>query len=71
MIYRIGLDPDQHITEPPDFWTSRLGKKYGDRAPRVVPYPDGGQGWLFDDEVIRPFGLQSTAGKSPLSLSWK
>jgi predicted TIM-barrel fold metal-dependent hydrolase len=33
------IDTDTHVTEPPDLWTSRLPRKYHDRAPRVVLDP--------------------------------
>ena len=29
------ISVDDHVTEPPDLWTSRLAAKYKDRAPRV------------------------------------
>jgi predicted TIM-barrel fold metal-dependent hydrolase len=36
------IDVDTHITEPPDVWTSRLAKKFQDRAPRMVRDPKTG-----------------------------
>ncbi len=30
------VDVDSHITEPPDLWTSRIGRKWADRAPFVA-----------------------------------
>ena len=29
------IDVDTHLTEPPDVWTSRLPKKYGDSIPHL------------------------------------
>ncbi len=72
MTVRITLDVDQHLTEPPDLWTSRLPKKYQSEAPRVVDYPGGGEGWLFTESTwTRPVGLQSTAGVHPTRINWR
>ena len=30
------IDTDTHITEPPDVWTSRVSKKWGDAVPHVM-----------------------------------
>ena len=30
------IDVDTHITEPPDVWTSRVSKKWGDKVPHIV-----------------------------------
>src|SRR5580700_9286068 len=30
------VDADSHVTEPPDLWTSRLGKELLEYAPRVL-----------------------------------
>ncbi len=30
------IDVDTHLTEPPDVWTSRVSKKWGDQVPHVV-----------------------------------
>ena len=63
------IDTDQHVIEPPDFWTSRMGEKWQDVAPRVVDYPRGGQAWSFEGGVwLRPFGLESAAGRAPADL---
>ncbi len=29
------IDTDTHITEPPDVWTTRVSKKWGDRVPHI------------------------------------
>ena len=33
--YRI-ISSDNHVTEPPDLWTSRIAPKFKDRAPHVI-----------------------------------
>ena len=35
------VSADSHVQEPPDLWTSRIDKKFRDRAPRVITRPDG------------------------------
>ena len=43
------MDADQHIYEPPEFWTSRMSNgRFADQAPRVIDFPPGGQAWLFE-----------------------
>lgn len=69
LMHRI-VDTDQHVIEPPDFWTSRMSKRWQAVAPRVVDYPKGGQAWSFEGGVwMRPFGLESAAGRAPASLN--
>ncbi len=60
------FDTDQHITEPPDLWTSRLPKKYQGVAPHLVDDPEVGQAWAFgDDGLLVTMGLQSTGSQDP------
>ena len=66
------FDTDHHITPPPDLWTSRLAKKYLDRAPCVVDLEDGTQAWSFEGgEVLHLFGLENVGAKDPRELSWR
>src|SRR3954465_5567983 len=30
------IDTDTHLSEPPDLWSSRLSRKWGERIPRLV-----------------------------------
>lgn len=56
------IDSDAHVTEPPDLWTSRVSKKYGDDVPHiktimrttagVVGNLGEGIAWVMGDEVI-------------------
>ena len=44
------IDVDTHITEPGDLWTSRLPKKFRDRAPNIVSDPETGiETWRIGD----------------------
>ncbi len=66
------FDTDQHVTPPPDMWTSRMPKKYADVAPRVVDLPDGGQAWSFDGGAyLHLFGMQNVEGKDPATFKWR
>jgi predicted TIM-barrel fold metal-dependent hydrolase len=48
------VSADSHVQEPPDLWTSRMDKRFRDRAPHVVTRPEGEffvcEGALMSDE---------------------
>ena len=44
--YRI-ISSDDHVFEPPDVWTSRVERKFKDRAPRIVH--EEGEDWWYCD----------------------
>ena len=48
------ISADSHVMEPAEFWVERLDEKFRDRAPRVVPRPDG-KGFIFTAPGISPF----------------
>src|SRR4051812_32263193 len=56
------IDCDTHVSEPPDLWTSRLGRKWGDRVPHVVTEPDGREMWVVDGNRIAGSGQFAMAG---------
>ena len=55
------IDIDTHLTEPPDTWTSRVPKKWGDKIPHIVNH-EGRDIWLVGDESIGAPGAYSMAG---------
>lgn len=58
------ISVDDHVVEGPETWTSRMPRKYLDRAPRVVG-TDEGFAWDFDG-LVRPFsGLQCAVDRIP------
>lgn len=66
------FDTDHHITPTKDFWTSRMGKKYGDMAPHVVDLPNGSEAWSFEGgAVLHLIGLENVGGDNPKRNSWK
>ena len=62
--YRL-ISGDSHINEPPDLWTSRLPKKFKDRAPRMQRFEEG-DAWIIEG-AIGPinFGLNACGGLPP------
>ena len=36
------VSADGHVVEPADLWTTRMDKRFRDRAPYVDSRPDGG-----------------------------
>lgn len=57
------VDTDSHVTEPPDLWTSRVAKKWGDAVPRVERNPETNHShWRIGDYWLMPVGFYATAG---------
>jgi len=47
------IDTDTHVTEPPDLWTSRLPKKYGDQVLHVKMHPKYNmEYWFIGDKAV-------------------
>ena len=44
------ISADSHVSEPPDLWTTHLGKKYGSRVPHVAHH--GGSTGLQGDWIV-------------------
>jgi predicted TIM-barrel fold metal-dependent hydrolase len=57
------LSVDDHLTEPPDVFTSRFPAKLRDRAPRMVVGDDGLERWLYKDRLYADSGLSAVAGR--------
>jgi hypothetical protein len=55
------IDVDTHITEPPDVWTARVSKKWGDQVPHIK-HIDGRDLWLVGDQMIGGPGFTTAAG---------
>src|SRR5207302_5422508 len=50
---------DSHILEPPDLWTTRMQRKFRDRAPHLVHELNGQTGDFLVCEGLRPFNPTS------------
>ncbi len=57
------ISVDDHIVEPPDTFTGRLPRQFADRAPKVVDTADGGQAWVYDDQVLPNVGFNAVVGR--------
>lgn len=55
------ISADSHMMEPADLWTSRLDKKFQDRAPKVIQNPKK-PGYLFVAPGINPFPVAGGFG---------
>ena len=57
------IDVDTHVTEPRDLWSSRLPRKYSERAPRVeVDASSGVNRWVVGDYVLSAEAQSCHAG---------
>ncbi len=71
------ISADAHIIEPPDLWTSRLDKRFKERAPRVVHEAETDR-WVSEDAALpaitdlvginRPLGSTQTTGRYGLDI---
>src|SRR5713226_7037554 len=61
------LSADSHVIEPADVWTSRIEKRFLDRAPRVVKRAGEREGDFFVAEGLKPFPVAgfAVAGVDP------
>jgi predicted TIM-barrel fold metal-dependent hydrolase len=55
------IDTDTHITEPPDVWTARVSKKWGDSVPHIARV-DGRDVWLIGEDTVGGPGFTTMAG---------
>jgi predicted TIM-barrel fold metal-dependent hydrolase len=47
------IDTDTHVTEPPDLWTSRMPKKFGDQVLHVKMHPKHNlEYWFIGDKAV-------------------
>ena len=55
------IDVDTHLTEPPDLWTTRVSKKWGDDIPHVERR-DGKDMWVIRGRAAGAPGAYTMAG---------
>jgi predicted TIM-barrel fold metal-dependent hydrolase len=67
------LSADSHVIEPADVWTSRIEKRFLDRAPRVIKRAGSREGDFFVGEGLRPFPVAgfAVAGVDPKDFAEK
>jgi predicted TIM-barrel fold metal-dependent hydrolase len=56
---------DDHIVEPPDLFDGRLPRRFADRAPKAVTFPDGSSRWMYQDYEVGSNGLMAVASWPP------
>ncbi len=57
------ISVDDHLIEPPDMFEDRLPPHLADRAPRVVATEQGGEAWLYEDNLYPNVGLNAVVGR--------
>ena len=62
------ISADGHIESPPDVLLKYVPEKWHNRAPRLVPLPEGGEGWIVEGRPLLPNG-QNIVGGKPIKLS--
>ena len=58
------ISADDHVQEPPDLWTKRLSKRWGDRVPQVARQADGVERWVIDGRLLEASSLTRTGALS-------
>jgi uncharacterized protein len=58
------ISADSHVNEPPDLWTSRVSKRYVERAPRIEYFAQGDAYVMEGVPGPIPFGRNMSAGLS-------
>src|SRR5438552_3273867 len=56
------ISVDDHVQEPPDLWTSRLSKTFGDRVPHLESAGDGAEHWMLDGQILLEGHVARAAG---------
>src|SRR5579863_7519378 len=54
------VSADGHVVEPADLWTTRMDRRFRDRAPRVESRPDADY-YLIDGFPAMPVGLEGVS----------
>ena len=49
--------------EPPDLWTNRVEREFGDRAPRIVRKENGADFWYCDGRLVMPVASGAQVGR--------
>ncbi len=61
------ISGDGHVETPPDVWIKYVPEKWHDRAPKLIPLPDGGEGWLIEGMPLMQNG-QNITGRGPIKM---
>jgi predicted TIM-barrel fold metal-dependent hydrolase len=61
------ISGDGHLETPPDVWVKHVPDKYKNRAPRLLPMPEGGEAWLIEGQPLLHNG-QNITGRGPIKF---
>jgi predicted TIM-barrel fold metal-dependent hydrolase len=56
------ISADGHLETPPESWSKYVPEKWRHRAPRLIPLPEGGEGWLVEGQPMLHNGQNIAAG---------
>jgi predicted TIM-barrel fold metal-dependent hydrolase len=57
------ISVDDHVVEPPDAFAGRFPQRFANEAPRVVATADGGEAWVWQDQLLPNVGFNAVAGR--------
>jgi predicted TIM-barrel fold metal-dependent hydrolase len=57
------ISVDDHVVEPPHAFAGRFPAKFADDAPRIVATDDGGEAWVWQDQLLPNVGFNAVAGR--------
>jgi len=46
------ISADGHVETPPESWVKYVPEKHRARAPRLIPLPGGGEGWIVEGQPL-------------------
>lgn len=55
------VSADDHVIEPPNLWTDRIGSRWGDAVPHVARQPDGTDAWMIGGKPL-PLSFAASIG---------
>ena len=63
------MSVDDHVVEPPDIFDGRFPARFEEDRPRIVETDNGGQAWLWLDEVHPNIGINAVVGRPRSEMS--
>lgn len=65
------ISADDHVVEPANTFEGRIPAKFADRAPRIVESDNGGEVWLYNDQLRPDIGLNAVVGRPLAEASFE
>ena len=57
------ISADGHVETPPESWIKYVPVQHRERAPRLIPLPEGGEGWVIEGQPLLHNGTNITGGR--------